>query len=360
MKIDLTAIDPEQFLIQEKELFGEKVFLIQPQHIGTKWTQENKHLRSCLTDSEGNIISLGFPKFTNWGENPEHFPVPTDLSGAEVMEKLDGSLLIVSKWKGNYILRTRGTVDARQLDNGHEIEIFLARHKNYLDSFPEKEWNGSFLFEWLSPVNKIVLDYGEVDFRLIGRVWHWKARLSEQYKVAALARNGGMKSPTIFNFKSIPELLKGVDEWKGKEGVVVYTQRGQVLHKVKSAWYLVLHRMKSELSSLEKVVDVWLERGRPSELEFYKFIEETFDFELAEQVKDKIQKICKVGGELDTFLANAAEFVNSIRNLSRKEAALAITKKENPAFYFTLLDNKQIDNKMMKKFVMARVDKGVV
>jgi hypothetical protein len=40
------------------------------------------------------------------------------------VEKLDGSTLIVSKYNGQYILRTRGTVDASKLANGFELELF--------------------------------------------------------------------------------------------------------------------------------------------------------------------------------------------------------------------------------------------
>ena len=119
MKIDISSIDRTQFMVHEHSLNGEIVYLIQPQHIGTKWRQDNKHMRSVVVNYAGEVISASFPKFTNYGENPEHFPVPTSLKNATVVEKLDGSTLIVSKYNGQYILRTRGTVDASTMANGY-------------------------------------------------------------------------------------------------------------------------------------------------------------------------------------------------------------------------------------------------
>src|SRR6185369_1034556 len=128
MKVDLTRVDNDQFMLHEHIVNGEMVTLIQPQHIGCKWDQSNKHFRSSVWNSYGELVSAGFPKFTNWGEKPEQFPVPTSLRGCTVTEKLDGSLLIVSKYKGQFILRTRGTVDASTLDNGAELELFRSKY----------------------------------------------------------------------------------------------------------------------------------------------------------------------------------------------------------------------------------------
>ncbi len=77
-----------------------------------------------------------------------------------MVEKLDGSLLIVSKYNGQYILRTRGTVDASIMANGHELEIFKNTILSKLADNNDT-WDYSVLFEWLSPINKIVLNYGD-------------------------------------------------------------------------------------------------------------------------------------------------------------------------------------------------------
>ena len=291
MKIDIQKVDLTQFMVHEHSLNGEIVYLIQPQHIGTKWRQDNKHMRSVVVNYAGEVISAGFPKFTNYGENPDHFPVPNSLKHCTVVEKLDGSLLIVSKYNGQYILRTRGTVDASTMANGYELELFKSTILSKLQDNNDT-WNYSIIWEWLSPINKIVLSYGdEPMWKLIGFINHINYSLAQQDMLDAMAKKYDFKRPATYTFSSVQDLLKDVDQWRGKEGVVVYSKNDQMLHKVKGAWYLALHHMKSELSNIEKVLDVWLEQGMPDYQTFYNYIFTTFDFELAEQIKGTISRI---------------------------------------------------------------------
>ena len=357
MKIDISSIDRTQFMVHDHFVGGELVHLIQPQHFGTQWRQDNKHLRSVVVNYEGEVISASFPKFTNWGENPEHFPVPTSLNNCNVVEKLDGSLLIVSKYKGNYILRTRGTVDAYTLSNGYELDIFkekiLSKLHNDVDT-----WNYSVLFEWVSPVNKIVLNYGnEPDWHLVGFVNHINYSLAQQDLLDVMAKKYGFDRPPTYTFSGVEDLLKDVDQWKGKEGVVIYSKNDQMLHKVKGAWYLSLHYLKSELSNIEKVLDVWLEQGMPDYQTFYNYIFTTFDFELAEQVKSMISRICDAKKEVDLIVSGMNEFVdNRLRSLpSRKEQAQLVISSygetNRAAFVFKILDNRPLGKEEYKKLL---------
>jgi len=373
MKIDLNTIDRSQFMVHQHFLkSGESVWLIQPQHIGVKWSQNNKHLRSVVVNSEGDVISIGFSKFTNWGENPENFPVPVSLKNAVTVEKLDGSLLIVSKYKGEYILRTRGTVDAETaLDNGSELEVFKAEYLPKLaphcDFFATEEtWPCSILFEWLSPVNKIVINYGDApEFRLVGWIWHngpKEGQLEAQSILDSLAAQTGFKRPETYKFDSVTDLLSQVDAWKGKEGVVVYTHNGQMLHKVKGAWYLALHHMKSELSNIEKVMDVWLEQGRPDYQTFYTYIVNTFDYELAEQCRGHISNICDGYKEVIKIVEAMGRFVEPLKTVGRKDAALKIIaaygETNRGGFCFKILDGKPLVKDDYKKLLFQVLKKG--
>ena len=361
MKIDIDKVDRTQFMVHEHFLNGEIVHLIQPQHIGTKWTQDNKHMRSVVVNYEGEVISAGLPKFTNWGENPDNFPVPNSLHNCTVMEKLDGSLLIVSKYNGQYILRTRGTVDASTMANGHELELFKTKILLPLAEkmrHPHDTWEFSILFEWVSPVNKIVLNYGdEPDWYLVGMVWHSEYHLSNQASLDGFARGHNLKRPATYTFTDVNDLLQNVDQWKGKEGVCVYSKNDQSIHKVKGAWYLALHHMKSELSNIEKVMDVWLEQGMPDYNTFYNYIFTTFDFELAEQVKGMISRIADGKKEVNKIVEGMNSFVNNrLRSLpSRKEQAQLVISSygetNRASFLFKLLDGKSLGKEEYKKLM---------
>ena len=369
MKIDLDKVDRTQFMVHEHSLNGEIVHLIQPQHIGTKWTQDNKHMRSVVVNYDGEVISAGFPKFTNWGENPDNFPVPTSLRNCTVMEKLDGSLLIVSKYNGQYILRTRGTVDASTLANGHELELFKtnilpklvdATYPNYkyIDAMQGDTWRVSILFEWLSPINKIVINYGdEPKFTLIGIIGHTEYDMVNQSGLDWLSKHWGLERPVTYTFSDVNDLLQNVDQWKGKEGVCVYSKNDQSIHKVKGAWYLALHHMKSELSNIEKVMDVWLEQGMPDYNTFYNYIFTTFDFELAEQIKSMISRIADGKKEVNKIVEGMNSFVNNrLRSLpSRKEQAQLVISSygetNRASFLFKLLDGKSLGKEEYKKLM---------
>ena len=357
MKIDISSIDRTQFMVHEHSLNGEIVHLIQPQHIGTKWTQDNKHMRSVVVNYAGEVISASFPKFTNYGENPEHFPVPTSLKNTTVVEKLDGSTLIVSKYNGQYILRTRGTVDASKLANGFELELFKSTILNKLQDNNDT-WNYSIIWEWLSPINKIVLSYGdEPMWKLIGFINHINYSLAQQDMLDAMAKKYDLLRPEIYTFTDISDMLQIVDKWQDKEGVCLYSKNGQTIHKIKAAKYLLLHHLKSELSSLEKIMDVWLEQGMPDYQTFYNYIFTTFDFELAEQIKGMISRIVDGKKEVNKIVDGMNNFVNNrLRSLpSRKEQAQLVISSygetNRAAFVFKLLDGKSFGKDEYKKLL---------
>lgn len=357
MKINLQEIDQTQFMVHPHIIGGKTVYLVQPQHIGCKWTQANKHFRSSVWDHEGNLVSAGFPKFTNWGENPENFPVPTSLKNTTVVEKLDGSLLIVSKWNGEIILRTRGTVDATALDNGYELEEFKKKYlPKLMASCPQDTWDFSFLFEWVSPVNRIILNYGDQpEWYLVGYVIHETYSLLAQDALDFWASEIGCPRPSVYTFPSLDDLMKNVEGWKGKEGVVIYSPLGQ--HKHKGLWYLALHRMKEALASFDKVVDCWYEQGEPPYQKFEEFIVNQFDWELWTQIRGDASRICDGSKGVDQIVAGMQRFVDeSLKPLpNRKEQALKVISAygdtNRASFVFKLLDGKTLERDDRKKLL---------
>lgn len=357
MKIDLSAIDTEQFLVHSHMIGDQPVWLVQPTHIGVKWTQANKHFRSSVWDDEGNPVSLGFPKFVNFGENPEHFPTPDSLKNCICTEKLDGSLLIVSKWKGNYILRTRGTVDAHKFNNGYELELFRSNHPEVFSYFKDSEtWDFSLLFEWLSPANRVVIRVEEPQFNLVGVVNHEDYSLWPQDFLDKLAKDFCCGRPKTYSFDSISDLLELVEKWEGKEGVVIYSNKGQTLHKVKSDWYKIRHFLKDEFSNREKVVDLFIQENCPSHSDFSKKIADITDWETVQEIQGDISKICDVWKNTQKIVSHMKVFVEPLKSLPRRDAALKIMssygKETNrSSFCFTLLDGKELSKDQLKKLL---------
>jgi hypothetical protein len=66
---------------------GELVYLVQPQHIGTKWTQDNKHdAVVVVVNYEGEIVGHDwFPESLPTGVRILNiFPVPTSLNALQM------------------------------------------------------------------------------------------------------------------------------------------------------------------------------------------------------------------------------------------------------------------------------------
>lgn len=361
MRIDLTKIDTEQFLVHPHVIGGKICYLVQPTHIRVKWNQENKIFRSSVWDDEGNLVSASFPKFTNWGENPDNFPTPDSLNKCVCVEKLDGSCLIMSKWKGHYILRTRGTVDAHKLDNGYELEIFEKTILPKLDRLPSETWQCSFLFEWLSPVNRVVIRVEDPQFKLVGIVNHVDYSLDTQSELDEYANEMGLLRPETYSFNSVPDLLELVEKWEGKEGVVIYSNNGQTLHKCKSQWYLLRHRLKEEFSNFEKVLDFYIAEKCPDFAIFQSRVAEVVDWETAKEVVGDISKCVDAWKGVQKIIASFQNCVNikllplgdpkdkKIRSQMAKVVMQDYGNTNRSMFVFKMLDNKPLDKDDLKK-----------
>lgn len=362
MKLDLTLADAENFMCHHHTVGEHSVLLIQPQHIGCQWSKDNMVFRSVVVDTFGNIVSASFKKFFNWGEKPHLTPPPTNLTNARLMEKLDGSTLIFSRYKGHTVIRTRGTVDARKQDNGYEIDILCEKYPKFiahLESFDTTP--GSFVFEWTSPSNKIVLNYGdEPDMVLTAIINHAEYSYMPQYGLDLAAQSLDLRRPQTYSYNSVEEMQQAVADMKGKEGLCVYFHDDQEILKVKSAQYLYLHRAKSEISSIEKVMDLYLsykdELGHaPSYQEFFAYLEKMFDYEIATMATSNVSQIADAMKEVEKILAGMTNFLVLLRDKTRRDAAIAITQAYGStgrtSMLFKMLDNKPLVPDDYKKLI---------
>jgi len=317
----------------EHVLNGETVVLVQPCHIGAHWTRDNLIFRSSVWTTDGELISASFKKFFNDQEQPNLDPLPKDIRFGSLLEKIDGSTAIFSLRHSNLIIRTRGTVDARTNDNGDEFVQLAEKYcvKEILEEIAPNE-DVSLLFEITSPNCKIILDYGpEADLTLIGAVRHLDYSYFTQDELDELAANYDLRRPQRYSFDSLDDMRNTVAAFQGKKGICFYYNDDQCIRKFKSTSYLRLHRVKSEVSSLEKVIDLYLDRwtidGRfYSYDEFFTYLERTFDFEIAVMARGHVSRICDAMKEVEKIIHAMRNFLTPfmVSDASRKDVALAI------------------------------------
>jgi hypothetical protein len=353
--------DPEQFNIKDCIIAGDECVLITPKDMSVEWNEDNKIFRSSIwRKSDMHPVSLGFKKFTNLGEQPTFEPMD-DYDDLEFVRKLDGSLLIVSKYKGELIVRTRGTIDASRLENGHEIEFLKNKYPEVFDNFWLDSERYSLLFEWTTPTNRIVLkESEEPTLWLTGIVNHkdtydpflqWMGCSQKMYTYFTqkdlddLAEYLEVSRPERYtlNLQNVAEYLK--DE-TSIEGVVIYANGGQILKKVKTPSYLYKHRVFTGVKTVDHLFDLFVEHGCSNRENFETLLATNYDWELVEALKNlmdelytKWDEVLEKKNQIQSFVKN----VNAL-DLSRKDIASVIIQnyKDLSGLAFALLDGKTI------------------
>jgi hypothetical protein len=358
--------DPEQFNFKECQVAGEACWLITPKEIGCKWVDEVARFRSVIiTQKDHTTVSQGFGKFTNYGERPEFEPWD-DTWEFEARHKLDGSLLIVSRFKGELVVRTRGTVDARNLQNGHEIDLLIAKYPKVFDNWFLRQENITILLEWTTPSNIIVLrEHDEPTLTLLGVVEYFDKDPSGicywcEETCDNMAERWEVPRPKAYHYNSLAECLADVVAWEGKEGVVI--RKGQIRRKIKSDLYCEAHKIATGLTTINHVIDLFLASPRFTKYsEFYHYVETLIDFEVAEKIKDKMLVICVAYSKVVDKYEKVKNVVENVRHgFSRKEQALDFQQHYDDwrlPLAFALLDNREIPARVIETAILAEINK---
>lgn len=336
------------------------MLLVGPQYDNsTRWAKHSIIFRSSVWSMDGELVSAGLPKFENLGINPDVFPQPRDLHGTTAVLKTDGSCLIVSKWDRTMIYRTRGTVDATAMTVrsgdpvGDEVIPLIKRYG--IDQVDPQfdTWPYSFIFEWVSPRNKIVVPYPEPDLFLIGCVKHEDYSLVTQRELDGIADTLCLKRPPEHRFDSMDHMVETIRSLKGEEGVCLYYDNDQRIVKVKSDWWRTANHFK-EHCDIESVLDFYIAQGEPSYEDFQRFIIGTFNDDCFELARGLCSTVVDAKRDVDAVVLGIYRFVDKIKSLpTRKEQALAITGSygatARQSFCFAALDGREIDRDGRKK-----------
>lgn len=271
-RIDLDSVNREDFNVDERfiENFG-PVYLVVPKKSKHVWKADELHLRSLLCRPDGTIVSSGFPKFRNFGEDEETDQrVISCVEGPEIVmipEKMDGSFIIRSVLMGldgkPFVhLRTRGS---HNLGDFYEpvMEVVRQSDPDFMVPFSDSECLG---FEFTSPDNKIILDYEKPALTLLGAMFHYEDRppvfgLADKESNESWADMLGVNSLKFHSFEgSMKDIVDDIRDWKDSEGVVMWCHTGEehlqkidgaevyssdvILVKVKSYDYLRKHSLR--------------------------------------------------------------------------------------------------------------------
>lgn len=285
------------------------------------------------------------------------------------------SCLIVSQYKGELIVRTRGTVDASTLENGHEIALLKEKYPKVFDNFWLKCENQTLLFEWTTPTNRIVLkESDEPTLWLIGIVTHKESDVDPfmmfmgvthtsytyftQSQLDEQAVYLGVPRPERYelNLPGVTEYLKDKDSI---EGVVIYSNQGQTLKKVKTPRYLYMHKAFTGVKTVDHLFDLYVEYGNPPRDVFESELATNFDWELVAALKPLMDELySNVAYIADQIFQIVMYFQNpDFEKLDRKGKAKKILEyfPHCSGIAFAMLDGKEVPlQKMWSTFIASQ------
>lgn len=342
--MNITLPDPSQFNIKDCIVAGDECILVTPKDMGVEWTDYNKVFRSSVwRKSDMYPISLSYKKFTNYGEKPDFEPWTEDCLPFEAKVKVDGSTLIVSRYKGELIIRTRGTIDASLLPNGHEIAVLKEKYPNVFSNRHLNKENITFLYEWTTPTNRIVLrESDEPKLTLIGAVNHNDYSYVKQYPLNNLALELRVIRPATIDLYDMDELKAYVDVQTDIEGVVIYSKCGQILKKLKTIDYLRKHRIYTGIKNVNHVIDLWIEHGCLSRDEFEAALSAAYDHELVVSIEILLNDMYGRWESIQTKLEDIKHTLTRNLHISRKEIAQLVLHEYKiwSSIAFEILDSK--------------------
>ncbi|HEX2907494.1 MAG TPA: T4 RnlA family RNA ligase [Phototrophicaceae bacterium] len=203
-------------------------------HIANRWNFFERVSRGLIINQRtGEIVARPFDKFFYWLEGHKargHI--------VTITEKLDGSLGILFRHKGEYHIATKGSFFSPQ---ARWATAFLREHYDLAD-LPDEL---TLLFEIVYPDNRIIIDYGRREelILLAARNRFTGDYLSFFPGVYELSQQYGFPLPQVYSFNSIDDLIAETGKYHPNfEGWVVEFSDGQRF-KFKMDEYIEIHQL---------------------------------------------------------------------------------------------------------------------
>ncbi len=278
--------------------------------------------RGLILDEKDNwrVISYPFKKFFNWGEGGA---ANIDWSTAKVQEKLDGSLIGVYWYDGQWHIQTSGMPDASGEVNGIKGYTFA-------DLFQDIVWmrgytlpklkHVCYMFELVSPLNRVVVHQTKPQVYWIG-ARHLETL--QELDVYAYPRwPDAPPIPRTWDLRSLDEVIatfEQMDPLQQEGYVIIDSQFNRI--KVKHPGYVALHHLKSGFNP-RAILEI-IRHGEDSEVCAH-FPEWTSFFE----------EVDRAYRALVSQVDNAYQAIHHIEN--QKDFALEAQKTACPGALFAL------------------------
>ncbi len=287
-------------------------------------------------------VCVPFYKFGNYGEG---YVPDIDWGTARVQEKIDGSLIKVWWYEGEWRVSTNGTIDAKDAPLGSDIvpydsfyDLFLEASKKTLN-YSVLDKNCTYMFELTSPFNRVVVPHSQTKIFHLG-TRNNRTLLEQDVDI-------GIEKPKSYSLKSLEECVAAASELPfNDEGYVVVDKNWNRI-KIKSPAYVAAHHLKNNGVTTKARIVAMLKQKEQDEFLNY-FPEFRSMFNEVERLTDIFVK--KMDMEIEKMKP-------LVKQLSRKEFAEIALNTACPALIFNWLDGKTTG---AKEWLLSQSDDKIV
>lgn len=340
-----------EFIVAQKDGYQVINYVVATHDTFPEGNPMRRECRGLIFDMDGYLINRRYHKFFNVNERDETAIHSIDWSRPHViLEKLDGSMVSPFFVEGHLRWGTKMGIT----DTSMEAEAFVASRPDYAELAAHYLANGfTPVFEWCSNKNRIVLDYPEDRLVLTAMRENVSGNYLLQDALEAIGRRYGIevvKAYDVASSKHPSHIIDMVRAAEDAEGVVVRFDDGHMV-KIKSDWYVRIHKVKSLLGQERDVVSLILNNELDDMLPVLprEDVERVEKFQKA--MTDELRKCSKV----------MADCVHTMRtNLDRKAFALQVAPTFDPVWRGLVFQfwDKECDEHLTYQAIVAMILKN--
>lgn len=212
---------------------------------GGFWDEFTLRARGLVLDAQDNVVGNCIPKFFNIEEHAQQrIPNINFNQPFTVTQKDDGSLIQMFMYEGELVVTSSGGFDNDYTRKAEEI--LFGMESPLLSAFIARTNRVNFIFELISPLSRVVVNYGDIEELRLITIRHTDG--SEDDVMVQMWKELGGTLVETKHFNSIDELVaEKASDYKNAEGFVIRFEDGSRV-KVKYDQYFVLHKNVCHLS----------------------------------------------------------------------------------------------------------------
>lgn len=266
------------------------------------WPEPLALCRGLVLDDEGNIVGRSYKKFWNYSQVMDIIP---DSGEPDLLEKVDGSLILAFMYHGELVVASRGSFESDQAKHAAAIiqKMEALTSGPFYQYWFNVESGYTAVFEVVYPENRVVVDYGDTDqLVLLDVIENDTGRHNDNLKCLLYdAWSFSDSAQRFIRYADICQTSIADASVSAKENVEGYVARWPCgfRAKIKLAEYVRLHRLMYCVSSttiwenlrsglpmdelLDRVPSAfkdWVEGTRNSLIFQYRTVEETCQYVL--------------------------------------------------------------------------------